>query len=329
MVFDHVGHRMRLGFKMLFALYFDSISSIPLYFSLLSEKGKREDKPFGMRQKDLRRQFSKKRLKESEGASRINELTASKIELVIRIFFRMVYHCITVDCVLCDSWFTCDDLITAVRSQKCHLIGMYKFVKTKFEFKDKLFSYIEILHLTGKAKRCKKMNLYYKTARVIYKGEPVTLFFSKIGHGGDWKVILFTDTKLSFLQAIEIYQIRWSIEVFFKDVKQLLNIGCCQSINFDAQIADTSIIMITYIMLAHRFRYEKYVSMGALFRAAQAEDLQKTIDITLRELFLELVKTVCRIFRKDIDELMELIMNDPETAKWVNHLLEISYRQAV
>ncbi|MDR0507524.1 MAG: hypothetical protein LBH32_12030 [Dysgonamonadaceae bacterium] len=69
--------------------------------------------------------------------------------------------------------------------------------------------------------------------------------------------------------------------------------------------------------------------MGALFRAAQAEDLQKAIDIRLWELFLELIKTVCRVFRRDIDELMELIMNDPEMAKWVNHLLEISYRQAV
>ncbi|MDR0558672.1 MAG: hypothetical protein LBG92_00740 [Prevotellaceae bacterium] len=37
--------------------------------------------------------------------------------------------------------------------------------------------------------------------------------------------------------------------------------------------------MITYILLAHGFRYEKYVSMGALFMSAQAEDLQKTIDI--------------------------------------------------
>jgi hypothetical protein len=35
-----------------------------------------------------------------------------------------------------DSWFTCDALIQAIRSvkhQKVHLIGMYKFAKTKFE----------------------------------------------------------------------------------------------------------------------------------------------------------------------------------------------------
>jgi len=52
------------------------------------------------------------------------------------------------------------------------------------------------------------MNLYYKTARVLYDGMPVTLFFSKVGTGGDWKVILTTDTKLSFLQTIEILVLR-------------------------------------------------------------------------------------------------------------------------
>jgi len=131
------------------------------------------------------------------------------------------------------------------------------------------------------------MNLYYKTARVVYNGMPVTLFFSRIGTKGDWKVILTTDTKLSFIQLIEIYLIRWSIEVFFKEAKQLLNLGGCQSSTFDAQIADTTITMIAYILLTLRFRYDNYESMGALFRGMNAEILQKTIDVRLWELFVE------------------------------------------
>ena len=45
----------------------------------------------------------------------------------------------------------------------------------------------EIFHFAGKEKRCKKMHLYYKTARVLYDEIPVTLFFSRVGTNGDWK----------------------------------------------------------------------------------------------------------------------------------------------
>jgi len=85
---------------------------------------------------------------------------------------------------------------------------MYKIVTTKFDYLGKKLNYKQILLLTGKEKRCKSMNLYYNTARVLYNGMPVTLFFSKVGTGGDWKVILTTDTKLSFLQTIEILVLR-------------------------------------------------------------------------------------------------------------------------
>ena len=327
-VWDHVTHRMVLGFRLLAGLYFDGKSAIPIDFSIVREKGKKEDKPFGLLPKYLRRQFSKRRIKESEGISRIKELDISKITLSIQIFLRTVLHCIPVDYVLCDSWFTCSELILAVRQQGSHLIGMYKHIKTNFDYLGKKQNYKEIFFLAGKEKRCKKMNLYYKKARVMCNEVPVTLFFSRVGTNGDWKVILTTDTKLSFLQTIEIYQIRWSIEVFFKDTKQLLNLGGCQSSNFDAQIADTTITMIAYILLALRFRYDHYESMGALFRAMGAETLKKTIDIRLWELFIDLVKTICQLIEKDIDDIMDLILRKPEMAKWAESMIVEHYKQA-
>ena len=327
-VFDHVTQRMVLGFRLLVGLYFDGTSAIPVDFSFVRERGQKPDKPFGMFKKYLRRQFCKKRIKESEGIKRVEELDISKIELTIRIFLRTVFHGISVDYVLCDSWFTCFDLIAEIRANGSHLIGMYKIVKTKFEYNGRKLSYKEIFHLAGKEKRCKKMNLYYKTVRVRYGEIPVTLFFSKVGTNGDWKVILTTDTRLSFLQAIEIYQIRWSIEVFFKESKQLLNLGGCQSSNFDAQIADTTITMIAYILLAFRFRYDNYETMGELFRAMNAETLQKTIDIRLWELFIELVNSICQLIEKDFEDVMDLILRKPQMAQWVENMIETYYKQA-
>ena len=73
-VWDHVKQRSILGFKILVMLYWDGKSSIPLDFSIHREKGKRESHPYGMSKKDLRRQYGKKRVKESESLSRINGL---------------------------------------------------------------------------------------------------------------------------------------------------------------------------------------------------------------------------------------------------------------
>ncbi|MDN5290667.1 MAG: hypothetical protein PWQ06_906 [Anaerophaga sp.] len=292
-VYDHVTNAFKLGYKLLLGLYWDGKSMIPLDFSLSREKGKRAEKPWGMSRKELRRQYGKKRLKELSGREREKELDKSKIEMMLEIFYRAVHYHIPIDYVLCDSWFTCQALITAVRSKHIHLIGMYKIVKAKFRYRGKLMNYRQINNSIDEITRCRKLRLHYKRAEVMLDGIAVTLFFTRQGKGGKWKVLLTTDTKLSFVQLMEIYQLRWSIEVFFKEAKQLLNLGGCQSNDFDAQIADTTVSMIAYTLLSFRYRYEHYESMGELFRVMNAECLLQTIDKRLWGLFLELLREIC------------------------------------
>jgi len=61
-LWDHVAKRSILGFKILIMLYWDGKSFIPVDFSIHREKDKKESKPFGMSKKELRCQYSKKRL---------------------------------------------------------------------------------------------------------------------------------------------------------------------------------------------------------------------------------------------------------------------------
>ena len=295
----------------------------------LREKGKRSAKPYGMSRKELRHQYSKKRLKELSGKERVEELDKSKIEMMLEIFYRAVFYRVPIDYVLCDSWFTCQALIRVVRSKNVHLIGMYRIVKAKFLYRGKLMNYKQINSSIKEITRCRKMRLHYKRADVLLDGMPVTLFFSRQGKRGKWKVFLTTDTKLSFVKLMELYQIRWSIEVFFKETKQLLNLGGCQSNDFDAQIADTTVSMIAYILLSFRYRYEHYESMGELFRVMNAECLQQTLDERLWGLFLELLREICEALEKDIDELFELIMNCPNTAELVSRMLAPPLQEAV
>jgi len=143
-VWDHVKQRSVLGFKILVMLYWDGKSSIPLDFSLHREKGKRESHPYGMNKKDLRRQYSKKRIKESESCKRIQELGTNKITMMLKMFYSAVYRCLKIDYVLVDSWFTCTSLVQAVVNHGIHLIGMYRIAKTKFTYRGKQLTYSEI-----------------------------------------------------------------------------------------------------------------------------------------------------------------------------------------
>ena len=102
------------------------------------------------------------------------------------------------------------------------------------------------------------------------------------------------------------------MEVFNRESKQLLNLGRCQSSNFDAQVAETTISMIAYLLLTLRFRYDNYESKGALYRSMNADVLRETLDRRLWGLFIELVCSVCEVLEMD-DDLLEKRLNQSRT----------------
>ena len=122
---------------------------------------------------------------------------------------------------------------------------------------------------------------------------------------------------------IQIYQIRWTIEVFFKESKQLLGLGRCQSNDFDAQIADTTITMLQYILLSMRFRIAHYESMNGLFAELSEQMIQKRLDERLWGLFVELLNVMTKLF-DDIDEneVMEKIFENDEARNMIARLFD-------
>ena len=155
---------------------------------------------------------------------------------------------------------------------------MYKTPKTKFSYQDQKYTHSQIRNKLGKVKRCRKLRLQYKEALVDYNGVPIKMFFSRQGTNGKWRVFITTNTELSFIKMIEIYQIRWTVEVFFKEAKQLLGLGKCQSNDFDAQIADTTITMIQHILLTLKYRFEHYETKGASFSHVREGIIQSRLN---------------------------------------------------
>ena len=126
----------------------------------------------------------------------------------------------------------------------------------------------------------------------------------------------------SFIEMIETYQIRWTIEVFFRESKQLLGLGRCQSNDFDAQIADTTITMLQHILLTIRYRIENYESMQGLFSELTEKVIQERLDRRLWGLFVEILNIIESLFDGiDEDELIKRIFHDENARRRIALLL--------
>lgn len=327
-VWDHVTHRYVIGYKLLVLSYWDGGSSIVVDFSLHREKGKNVDKPFGLKKKHLKKQFRKTRQKEQPGHMRSKEADESKIDNAAKMIKRALNKGLEVDYLLMDSWFTCWEFIDLVSKQKdrtLHLIGMYKIAKTKFTLDQKQLTFSQINNQLGSPKRCRKFRLYYKEAAVEIKGVSIKLFFSRQGKNGKWKVLLTTDKSISFIKMIEIYQIRWTIEVFFKEAKQLLQLGKCQSNDFDAQIANATMTMIQHLLLTMQYRFDNYETKGALFDNLKENIIQHRLNERLWGLFIELLNLIEELFEGiDGNEIMENIFNNENAYQKFNQILQLN-----
>jgi len=266
-VFDHVAGKKgsKLGFKNLTLGFFDSKSLTPLDFTLQVEK------PF-KKARHRKERFSKQRDPKSAGAKRMQERHVSKITNGLDMLKRAVKQGFRANYVLVDSWFSSHEFIQMVQGlgkKPMHLVCGVRQDARKYLYKGDSLNASQlkpVLKSEGIEKRCRKRNLRYFEVLVDYEGiGPVKLFFCRFPYQKKWRLFLSTDISLSLLSMLEIYSIRWTIEVFFKETKQPLKIGTCQSRDFDAQIAHITTCYLLYTLLAYFRRVNAYESLDGLF----------------------------------------------------------------
>ena len=292
-VFDHVLGKTVLGFKHLVLGFFDGTTFIPLDFSIHAEKR--------LQGRKRREQYRKICRPGSPGAIRRQECARDKMTQAIALVKRAVKQGFQAHYVLADSWFGSKGFIQAIRQIKngaLHVIcgirkdhRQYRYQENRVNAK----ALLAILKKAGNAKRCRKLNTRYYEVVVHYDdiGE-VKLYLCRFPYQKQWRVFLSTDITLSFVAMMEIYATRWTIEVFFKEMKQQLRLGQCQSRDFDAQIAHVTTCCILYIFLAYFRRVHAYAPLGALFETMAAELVEKNLAERLWALFEELLETVIR-----------------------------------
>jgi hypothetical protein len=316
-IYSHVTNSFNYGFKGLFLGYHDGTGFFGLDFSLHGEKGdekKKNHKPYGLTNKQLKARYSKKRDDNSAGKQREIEYFQTKTAMLVAMIKTAIVRGIRFDYLLTDSWFTSFELVRfiATRRIKCHFLGMLKRGNTQYLYKGLLLNFSEILSRLkrSKMKYHKRINSYSYEVIVDFKGISVKLFFCRTGRRGSWHGLLTTNTKLTFEKAFEIYSTRWTVEVFFKECKQYLRLGKCESLDFDAQIAASTIAMLQYNLFSVVKRFECYESFGALFRTAKAEILELNVKERIWLIIKDILTVMADYFEVDIEFATKHILSD-------------------
>jgi hypothetical protein len=288
-VFDHVIRKTVYGYKIQALTFFDGTTSQPLDFSIHSEKE--------LASKKKKQQYKKTVDPRTPGGKRRKEVRTTKPEQAIKMIMRAIKQGFAADYVLCDSWYASEALILAVRSAvegAMHLITGVPNGNRKSGFSGGLFTANEIitqLKKVGNERRCRKWNTRYYEAVVQYKGAgEVKLFMSRYPGQRKWRVFVTTDTDMSYVKMVENYSIRWTIEVMFRECKQHLLLGKCQSQDFDAQISSVTITFMLYTFLVYMKRKQDYTTLGDAVLTLQQDVCQKNLAERLFELFEELLQ---------------------------------------
>ncbi len=281
-------------------------------------------KLYGLTVKERNEQYKKEVKSGSPGDTRRKEADQDKISVLLKMVSRAVKLGIVPDYFLVDSWFYCFALLEKLSRLKCGAIKLISMVKINNQIftlceNDKQMSLKHILKTKKRtAHRCKKFKSDYIKVKCTYKGVRVNLFFVRMGKCEKWKLLVTTDLSLSFIQIMELYQIRWSIEVFFKESKQYLHLDKCQSNCFDAQIADITLSMMQFIMLSYFKRVNYQQSIGGLFKEISHELVMDNLVKRLMEIFWELIEILCDMAGIDFMELQkDAINNDAFIKKFI------------
>ena len=275
---------------------------------------------FGLTKNERKDQFKKAVANGSFGHTRRREADKSKITMMIEMLCRSVKHGFMPDYVLIDSWFFCFEILEKLSTLKNGAIKLVSMVRINnqnfFDCKaNKEMPVKTILKRYEKeSKTCKILKSKYIKVACKYRGIRANLFFVKMGRSGNWHLLLTTDLNLNFISLMKVYQIRWAIEVFFKECKQYLNLGKCKSSWFDAQIADTTVSMVQHIMLSYYKRINWQQSFAGLFESISKEMVELDLVSRMIGIIWEIIEVVCSIAGMDFIVVQEQLMRDDTAA---------------
>jgi hypothetical protein len=331
--FDHTESRMRKGHQVLQLGLAGEKGFLPVEAQIvMSEKAavlKPKDKPFRDHRSSAARDLAR--------AQRPNKHLRFREMLLraLRAGFRAAY-------VLADAWFGCKENIACCLDQ--HLIGIFQMKRGNlaYQYQGSSLTASQLYALVHRQMKPKNGKARYKTASLVVSlnlatgaGQParwveVRLVFSapvRQSRSDTWVVFLCTQVRLSDEKILETYSLRWSIEVYFKEIKQHLGFLKEQSGRYQLAYASVHLAALRYLLLFEAMLRSGQLTYGQI-RDRESGQLQTlTYASLLWQLFRALIagaleSLVRDLGRKTVQKVTEAI--DQTVEAFLNEALQIS-----
>lgn len=205
-------------------------------------------------------------------------LKASKNEMFRQMLKRAIKLGIKANYVLGDAWFGNKGNIRATIRENLTAIFRMKNGNLKYRLSGFNLTADQLFHAVKHFRKPDQMSekLPWKTYSIVVEINltekpnqkdqyiPVKLVFSipKNPNRGEFAIFLCTDTSLSSQKILELYALRWGIEVYFKEVKQYMGFLKEQSGNYAFHYASVHLAAIRYLLFSHMFMQDSKIRFG-------------------------------------------------------------------
>lgn len=174
---------------------------------------------------------------------------------------------------LADSWFGCKKNVKLALDNDLIAIFMMKRGISKYRLNGELYTLKglyrkfrkNMVKLRGKSFHACTINVDYNLSDDPKNPEwrSVQLVFSRMKSApkSSWVVLLCSDPEMELGEILEVYALRWNIEVYFKEVKQYFGFMKEQSWQYTVRCASIHLAMIRYTL----FYYLSLMNSSASF----------------------------------------------------------------
>jgi len=259
----------------------------------------------------------------------------TKPELLAASVKRAIRHGFEADYFLADAWFGNKPTLRMTQDNDLTAVLRMKKDKTKYRYttfrrgvkQEQMLNAIDLFQqvvrkqwekLPGARYQAKSLEVglylakrstdpeHWVTVRLLFVRGVNADSKAQVGKH-DWALFLCTDTALSPQKLLEVYALRWGIEVYFKECKQHLGLLKEQTRTYTSHLASISLTAIRYLLLLY----------AALEQDRKISDVRTDLSVGLTGLsfgqrlwglFRCLINNTLESFRAELGELADQIM---------------------
>ncbi len=326
--FDHTEGRMRKGHQVLQLGLAGEKGFLPVEAQLvMGEKcaiDKPKDKPFKDQRSSAARDMRRARDQTKQ------QLFRDMLQRALHAGFSARY-------ALADAWFGCKENIRCCLDNE--LVGIFQMKRGNlaYQYQGRSYTASQLYAKVQRRMQPKNRHARYKTAsltvslnlevddRKPHHWVKVRLVFSapvRANSTDTWVVFLCTDVTMSDSRILEVYALRWSIEVYFKEIKQNLGFLKEQSGRYQLAYASVHLAALRYLLLFEAMLRSDRLSYGEIrdretgrlqtltYAALLWQLFRALIEGALESLMSQIGRKIVRRILDAIDQTVEGFLND-------------------